>query len=417
MTHEVAPHDDAAWAPLKAQWRIRSDTTYLNHGSFGPPPEPVRQARQRWIDRLDEQPMDFFVRQFEPAWLAARDRLAALVGTSGGNLIFADNATAAMNVVADALPLSAGDEVLLNDHEYGAVLRIWQRACAKVGATVNVVELPLPFRSAEETIDAIFAAVTPRTRLIVVSHITSPTAVTLPVEQICRRARAAGIAVAIDGPHAVAQLPLTIDSLDCDFYAASCHKWLSAPFGSGFLYVAPRHQSLIRPPVISWGRIPPTKIETWSDEFVWSGTRDPSAYLAIPAAIDFLDAVGFGEFRARTHWLAQYARRKLVDLTQREPIVPDSPEWYGTMAHVPLPAQRKDGWHWQAQSASAGPDTDGGSVPNPLQRAIWRELQIEVPIVEFRGERYIRVSCHLYNDVEQIDRLVAGLKGLLDAGW
>ncbi len=354
--------------------------------------------------------MDFFVRQFEPAWLAARDRLAGLVGTSGGNLIFADNATAAMNVVADALPLAAGDEVLLNDHEYGAVLRIWQRACAKAGAAVKVVELPLPFRSSTETTDAIFAAVTPRTRLIVVSHITSPTAVTLPVEQICGRARAVGIAVAIDGPHAIAQLPLAIDALGCDFYAASCHKWLSAPFGSGFLYAAPKHQSLIRPPVLSWGRIPPTKIESWSDEFVWTGTRDPSAYLSIPAAIDFLDGVGFEAFRARTHWLAQYSRRKLVELTDCEPIVPDSAEWYGTMAHVPLPPPRRP-------SQPPAADSGGGSVPSALQRAIWRDLHIEVPIVEFRGDRYIRVSCHLYNDTADIDRLVAGLKRLLDAGY
>ncbi len=281
---------------------------------------------------------------------------------------------------------------------------------------MKVVELPLPFRTAAEPTDAIFTAVTPRTRLIVVSHITSPTAVTLPVEQICARARAGGIAVAIDGPHAIAQLPLAIDAVGCDFYAASCHKWLSAPFGSGFLYAAPQYQSLIRPPVLSWGRIPPTRIESWSDEFVWSGTRDPSAYLSIPAAIDFLDGVGFEAFRARTHWLAQYARRKLVELTDREPIVPDSAEWYGTMAHVPLPPPRKDaGWHWQAKSASA--EAEGGSVPSALQRAIWHELHIEVPIVEFRGERYIRVSCHLYNDTAEIDRLVAGLKRLLDAGW
>ncbi len=209
-----------------------------------------------------------------------------------------------------------------------------------VGAATTIAELPLPFRTAEETTDAIFAAATERTRLIVVSHITSPTAVTLPVELICRRANSLGIAVAIDGPHAVAQLPLALDKLGCDFYVASCHKWLSAPFGSGFLYASPQHHARIRPPVLSWGRIPPTRVESWSDEFVWSGTRDASAYLSVPAAIDFLDGVGFDAFRARTHWLAQYARRRLMELTGREPIVPDSPEWYGAMAHVPLPAPR-----------------------------------------------------------------------------
>jgi isopenicillin-N epimerase len=407
---------------MAEHWQIRPDTTYLNHGSFGPPPAAVRQARRRWIEAFEQQPMDAFVRQLEPAWTSARDRLASFVGTSGGNLIFVENATVGMNIVADSFPLAADDEVLLTDHEYGAVQRIWQRACRKAGAAARTVLLPLPFRSADQTVAAIFAAVTERTRLIVVSHITSPTAVILPVQQICAEARRRGIAVAIDGPHTVAQMPLAIDALGCDFYTASCHKWLSAPFGSGFLYVAPGHQPLVRPPVLSWGRIPPTRIESWSDEFVWAGTRDHSAYLAVPAAISFLEQIGLDAFRARTHWLAQYARRKLAEMTGLEPIVPDDPAWYGSMAHVPLPPQiagtlrvppTQNGTRSVPTTARAD---DGCPVYNPLQHTIWRELAIEVPIVEFGGTRYIRVSCHLYNNTEQIDRLVRGLGELLAKG-
>jgi isopenicillin-N epimerase len=409
MTALLPPDDDAAWAPLKRHWQIREDTTYLNHGSFGPPPIAVSEARRRWLAESERQPMDFFVRQLEPAWLAARGALASFVGTSGGNLIFIENATAAMNVVADSFPLARGEEVLLTDHEYGAVQRIWKRACDKVGATAKTVVLPLPFRSAAETVAVIFAAVSDSTRLIVVSHITSPTAVVLPVQQICDEARRRGIAVAIDGPHAVVQADVAIDRLDCDFYTASCHKWLSAPFGSGFLYVAPRHQSLVRPPVLSWGRTPPTRIASWSDEFVWAGTRDSTPYLAVPAAIEFLQQVGLPTFRARTHWLAKYARDKLSEFTGLTPIVPDSSEWYGSMAHAPLPPSRSE------PAAGIRPD-DGCPVSNPLQHMIWRELGIEVPIVEFRGTRYIRVSCHLYNDAQQIDRLIAGLRRLIGAG-
>ncbi len=404
----LPPDDDAAWAPLAANWHIRPDTTYLNHGSFGPPPAAVREARRRWIEAFQQQPMDAFVRQLEPAWIAARDRLAKFVGTSGGNMIFVENATVGMNIVADSFPLAAGDEVLLTDHEYGAVQRIWQRACDQAGATAKTAVLPLPFRTADETVCAIFAAVTDRTRLIVVSHITSSTAVILPVQQICDQARRCGIAVAIDGPHAIAQVPVEIDALGCDFYTASCHKWLSAPFGSGFLFVAPQHQARVRPPVLSWGRIPPTRIASWADEFVWAGTRDNSAYLAVPAAIEFLEGVGLSAFRQRTHWLAQYARRKLVELTGLAPIVPDDPAWYGSMAHVPLPPV--------AGAAHVPSADDGCPVSNPLQHTIWRTLWIEVPIVEFRGSRYIRVSCHLYNNTEQIDRLVRGIASLLAAG-
>jgi isopenicillin-N epimerase len=254
----------------------------------------------------------------------------------------------------------------------------------------------------------------------VASHITSPTAVILPVQAICDEARRRSIAVAIDGPHAIAQSPVAIDTLGCDFYTASCHKWLSAPFGSGLLYVSPRQQRHIRPPVLSWGRIPPTRIDSWSDEFVWAGTRDSSAYLSVPAAIEFLETVGWEAFRARTHWLAQYARQKLVGLTDLEPMVPDDAAWYGSMAHVPLPPRGTNAQHSEAHFA--GPDgndvrsDEGCPVSNVLQHTIWRELGIEVPIVEFRGVRYIRVSCHLYNHTEQIDRLVIGLTKLLAAG-
>jgi isopenicillin-N epimerase len=411
MSVTLPPDDDAAWAPIAAQWQIRADTTYLNHGSYGPPPDAVRRARREWIDRLDEQPMDFFNRRFEAALLAARDRLAQFVGAAAENLIFVENATVGMNVVASSFPLDRGDEVLINDHEYGAVLRIWRRACQEAGAILKTVELPLPFTTADETIRAIFAAAGARTRLVIASHITSPTAVTLPIEAICSEARRRGIAVAIDGPHAVAQLPLMLDQLDCDFYAASCHKWLSAPFGSGFLYVAARHQSHVRAPELSWGRVQPTPVETWSDEFVWTGTRDPSAYLSIPAAIEFLEQVGLENFRARTHWLARYARHRLVELTGLEPIVPDDPAWYGSMAHVPLPPRR---------IAAAADATTRAAIGHPvsslLQHALWREFGIEVPIVDFGPHRYIRVSCHLYNDTKQIDRLITALSMLFDRG-
>jgi isopenicillin-N epimerase len=392
------PSDDAAWQPLKSEWNLRTGTTYLNHGSFGPPPHSVRESRQKWQDAIDSQPMDFFVRQLEPAWRAARDRLAAFVGAPSSDLIFVENATVGMNIIADSLPLTVCDEVLLTNHEYGAVHRIWQRACSKVGGKTQIFELPLPFRSIKETVDAVFSAATVQTKLLVVSHLTSPTAVILPVAEICREAKKRGIAVAIDGPHAIAQIPLDIQKLDCDFYTASCHKWLSGPFGSGFLYAAPRQQQHIRPPVLSWGRLPPNKIDSWSDEFVWSGTRNPVAYLAVPAAIDFLENIGAGAFRARTHWLAQYARQKITDIFQLDPIVPDDPTWYGSMAHVPL---------------STTTTNETCAVANPLQHTIWQRFGIEVPIVDFAGRRYIRVSCHLYNDTTQIDRLAAALKELL----
>jgi isopenicillin-N epimerase len=281
--------------------------------------------------------------------------------------------------------------VLLSDHEYGAVVRIWNRACQKAGAAVKTARLPLPLTTAADTVASVMDATNERTRLIVVSHITSPTAVILPVREICQAARQRGIAVAIDGPHALAQTDVAIEALGCDFYTASCHKWLSAPFGSGFLHVAPRHQQHIRPPTLSWGRLPPHSIGSWADEFLWSGTRDYSAYLSIPAAIEFIEGIGLENFRLRTHALARYARQRIVELTGLEPIVPDSRDWYGCMAHVPLPAGDRQS----------------------LQDALWRQHGIEVPIVDWNGGRFARVSCHLYNNAEQIDALVTALRALL----
>jgi isopenicillin-N epimerase len=372
-------------------WRLRPDTIYLNHGSFGPPPIPVQEARLEWQRRLDEQPMDFFVRQLEPAWFAVRERLAKFVGTTAENLIFVDNATVGMNIVADSFRLNAGDEVLLTNHEYGAVERIWDRACGLAGAHRQTVELPLPFTTFGETVERIMSTVTPRTRLIVISHITSPTAVTLPVKEVCVAARERGIATCIDGPHALVQEDVALDALGCDFYTASCHKWLSAPFGTGFLYAAPVHQARIRPPYLSWGRLPPTAPSNWADEFLWNGTRDYAAIFAIPAAIDFIEKVGVQTFRDHAFGLAQYARRKLSELTGLDPILPDDSAWYCSMAHVPLPL---------------GPR-------QPLQEELWKQFRIEVPIVEWNGGRYIRVSCHLYNEASQIDELVRGLRVLL----
>jgi isopenicillin-N epimerase len=380
------------WKELQTEWDLREGTIYLNHGSFGPPPRKVQKVRDDWSHLLDSQPMDFFWRKFEPALLEARSQLAKFVGTTEPNLVCVDNATYGMNVVAQSIQLSAEDEVLLTNHEYGAVHRVWERACRRAGAPPpKIATLPFPVDSQEQVIESIFSQVTDRTRLLVVSHITSPTAMTLPVASLCQRARKISLTTCIDGPHAVAQLPLDIDSLDCDFYTASCHKWLCAPFGSGFLYVHPRQHAAIEPVVLSWGRLGDRPRKSWVDDFNWIGSRDPAPFLAIPAAIQFLQEVGCDAFRARTHYLATYARERLVELSGQQPPLPADPAWYGSMTHVPLKTED----------------------PLALQTALWEQHAIEVPIFGFQGRDFIRVSCHLYNDRSQIDRLVVALDKLL----
>jgi isopenicillin-N epimerase len=351
----------------------------------------VQAERQAWSERIERNPVDFFVRQLASAIDHATERLAEFVGTQAGNLVLVDNATTGMNAVAASVRLKPGDEVLLNDHEYGAVVRIWENTCRSSGARCVVQKLAVPFASPEELVDSLMAGMTARTKLLVTSHFTSPTATKFPVADICRRAHERGVPVCIDGPHAVAMVPLEIDRLDCDFYTASCHKWLCAPFGAGFLYVHPRMQTDVRPAVISWGRLLDERPPIWRDEFHWVGTRDISSWLSIPASIDFMQRIGLEAFRDRTHRLAQYARGRLEDVTGLSALVPDSADWYGSMISMPI----------EVDDAIA------------LQKALWRLHQIEVPVMQWSGRRLLRISCHAYTQSSDIDRLVDCLPPLL----
>jgi isopenicillin-N epimerase len=379
---------------IRQQWSFPAGTVYLNHGSFGPAPLPVQSAQRTWQERMNRQPMDFFARHFEDAWIEARRVLAAFMGSVPRNLVFVENATAAMNIVANSFPLTTDDEVVLTNHEYGAVLRTWQQACHKAGAVARIIRLPAKFSTVDDVVECVSRELSPRTRMLVVSHITSPTAVVLPVRELCRLAKSRGVAICIDGPHAVAQLPVAIDALECDYYTASCHKWLSAPYGSGFLYVHPHRQPRACPLQWSWGRLPPRERSTWDHEFIWTGTRDPTPYLAVPAAIRFLEQVGLDRFRAQTHALATYARSRLESQFRLQPVTENCAEWYGSMVLARLPA----------------------CDAHKLQSTLFQRFGIEVPIITWDGRQFVRVSCHLYTTHTDIDLLVSALSELLGEG-
>lgn len=381
------PANDHDWFDLATHWKLRSDTIYLNHGSFGLQPNIVRYHRRTWINRLDEQPMDFYLRQMESALFEARSAIANFIGTTPANLVLIDNATYAMNIVANSFSLSPGDEVLINDHEYGAVERIWQRACDSSGAKLVSVPLPDSFESKEQIVDCLTQAVTSKTRLVVVSHITSATALIMPIKEICDAFHDQGIAVCVDGPHAPAQVDLAVEDLKCDFYTASLHKWLCAPLGSGFLYVHPRFQNIIQPPVKSWGRLLPAIPETWDEEFTWIGSRDPSPFLSVPQAIAWIQEIGLNNFRDRACWLASYTEDCLRDLFHTQTIGDRSDGWYGAMTHVPLPPG-----DWSS-----------------LQKQLWEQIGIEVMIILFKDRWYARVSHHLYNNQTQINTFIKAI--------
>ena len=371
-------------------WRFSKGVVFLNHGSFGAVPITLRNMQRSIREKCENEPMDFLARRLEPLWFEARFKLAVWLGSPPENIAFCENATAGMNEIANWFPLAKGDEVLLNDHEYGAVRRIWQRRCEETGATLVCVKLPMPFTDPQQITDAILGGCNERTRLVVVSHITSPTAVILPVAEICKRLRERNIASCIDGPHALLQEKFKLYSLNCDFYTASCHKWLCAPLGSGFVYVDPRWHDRFQPARLSWGRLNPNKPTVWSDELLWTGTRDPSAYLTVPHAIEYFTKFDRDNLDARNHELACYAWRRLSEIPGAEPVTPEGREWFGWMVGVWLPTN-------YAHYAT-------------LQQRLWERYRIEVPIVHF-GDRYlVRVSCPLYITSHDIDTLVRCLQ-------
>ena len=407
-------------------WSISDDLTYLNHGSFGPASRVVQAVREEWSRRLNSNPMEFFLRVMEPALDEAAISLGQLIGADGRDLVFVENATVAMNVVAQSLPLSPGDEVLLNDHEYGAVFRIWRHACAQTGAQIVSPRLGRKFdeafglergdaviarfESASDIITPILDAITTRTKLIVISHVTSPTGIVFPVAEICRAARERKIPVCVDGPHAIGMRAVNLRSIDCDFYCASLHKWLSAPFGSGFLFVCRPWQSKLKPHLVSWGRSLGGRAARWQDDLNWLGTRDPSPFLAVPAAIEFLERIGIETFRKQTHDLAQYARHRMEATLGQVATIPDSADWYGSMIAIPLvekrgPIASRGGQQKIRQRQRMPPN----ATP-PLQQWLWDHYRIVVPVTECHGQRYLRISCHLYNTKSDIDLLADALR-------
>lgn len=391
--HSLPIDQEDAWRPIRQHWTLPDDVAFLNHGSFGLPHRDVVASCKDLLDRAAAQPMDFFVRELEPELFAARNRLADFVGAKHDNLVFVENATYGMNVVADSVQLKEGDEVVLTDHEYGAVFRIWRRACEKSGARLIEANFPEAIESDEQIVDAITAAITDRTRLVVFSHITSASAMKLPAEKITRAVQDRGVAVCIDGPHAPAILPLALEALGCEYYTAVCHKWISAAHGTGFLYAHPRVQESVRACLLSWGRLLPAEPETWQDEFTWTGTRDMAPYLSLPAALDFLETFGLDLLRKRTHYLTRYAREQIAVLTGVDALLPNDEQWYGSMITMPI---RNDGSPWVE-----------------MRDTLRAKYQVEAPVYDMGEHRVVRASCYLYNTKDDIDRLVDALREMM----
>jgi len=392
----VAPAADATFpeAPhcLRELFLLRPGLAYLNHAGFGACPRPVFAAYQAWQEELEREPTRFLSRRYEPLLAEARQSLAAYLGVSADDVVYATNITLALNVVAQSLDLGPGDEILSTDLEYGAMNTMWQCLCDRAGARYVRQPVPLPAGSTEEVVEAIWAGRTERTRALFVSHITSGTALILPVEALMRRAREAGIVTIVDGAHAAGQAPLDLEALGADYYAGNCHKWMMSPKGAGFLYARREVQGCLRPLVLSggFGDLPAGRSRFLAQQ-EWQGTRDPAAFLAVPEAIRFAQEHRWDAVRAACHARLAGVRRRLTDLTGLAPLTPDSPEWYAQMAFLRLPP----------------------CDVTALKARLYDEFDVEVPLWEGPAGPGLRVSIQGYNTDKDVDRLLEGLGTLL----
>jgi isopenicillin-N epimerase len=367
---------------------------FLNHGSFGACPREVFAQYQHWQLELERNPVEFLGRRSSQLLWQARQQLSAYLGARADDLVFVPNATTAVNIVARSLHLQPGDEILASDHEYGACDATWRFVCNKTGAHYRQVQVPLPFEPGQFT-QRMLDAITPRTRVIFLSHITSTTALIFPLAALCAAARARGITTLIDGAHAPGHIELQLEGLGADYYTGNCHKWLCAPKGSAFLHVRPEHQALLDSNVVSWGYVAQAAGhtgfdaytgKTWLDKrFQWQGTRDIAAYLTVPAAIDFQARHDWPRHRLHCHDLAWQTMQRVVAHNSLAPIAP--PSSFGQMVTIPVRCTDAEG----------------------LRQRLFEQHHIEVPVTQHAGQTFVRVSVQAYNTQAELDALVSAL--------
>lgn len=385
---------------LKSEYLLDPDVVYLNHGSFGACPRPVFETYQRWQLELERNPVAFISARLPVEIDKARSKLAAFLGTPSEDVVYFTNPTTAFNMVARSLDLEPGDEILTTCYEYPAMERTWEYITHKSGACLVHQPTPLPISTTEEFVEAFWSGVTPKTRVIFLSHIAAFIALILPIQEICRRARQAGILTIIDGAHAPGQIPLNLASIDPDFYIGACHKWLSAPKGSGFLYARHDLHTWLEPLVIShgWSTAKNSDAIQAPDGYSWlvhlnqaQGTRDPSAFLSVPAAIDFQEANRWEQQRSRCHNLASLTRQRINQLTGLPALCPDSPLFFSQMTSVSLPQEVMPGLGERMQ-----------------------ERKIVAPIITQNDQLFLRFSFQAYNDEADADCLVETVEQVLD---
>jgi isopenicillin-N epimerase len=391
------------WAQARQAMLLDPSIAYLNTGSYGLTPRAVFERVTELRREMAQNPVDFLWRRQGPELLwRARTRLAEFVHAPAERLIFTLNVSLGINIVAASLRLAAPGEVLVTDHEYGAMRFAWERAAQRQGLTLRTAQLPNRPEDPGELVDAVVGAFRPATRLLMISHIFYTTGTVAPLRDICAEARRRGILTLVDGAHAPGMIPLDLTALGCDFYAANLHKWLCAPLGAGFLYVAPGNEERLQPLAVSWGwHYDPAKADVRGEfggtarqrAFEFEGSRDITPWLVVPEVIDFHQELGPAHIRERHRDLSDLVRRRLGPIAGLTQAAPDRAELRGGLTAFRLGAY---------------------DLPR-LRRLLWEEHRIEVNVIDALPGAFLRVSTHFYNTEAEVERLAEALPAALAA--
>jgi len=393
-------------------WPLDPAVVFLNHGSFGACPSGVLEVQRALRDRMERQPVLFHWRELEGLLDESRAALARFIGADANDVAFVPNATAGVNAVLRSLDFRPGDELLTTNHDYGACRVALDYVAGRTGAHTLTAQVPFPLESEEQVVDAVLQRVSDRTRLVMVSHVTSPTGLIWPVERIVAHLHSLGIDTLVDGAHAPGMIDLQIDQLGAAYYTGNCHKWMCAPKGAGFLHVRRDRQHLIRPTIISHGGgSARANRSRFFMEFDWTGTADPTPYLCVPAAIRFIETImpgGLPGLREHNRALAVEARRMLCQTLNISSPSPDA--MIGSMAAVPLPNDPEDTELVRPTRPMLSP------IPR-WQDDLWHEHRIEVPVIPWPAapKLLLRVSAQAYNALPEYEELCAALPPLLAA--
>jgi isopenicillin-N epimerase len=378
------------WAELRGQWLIDPSVVFLNHGSFGACPKPVLERQAALREEMERQPVEFLWRRLSDLIAEARRVIAAFIRAGASTTAFVPNATTGVATVLAALSVGPGDRIVLSEHAYPAVIKAVRKLCARSGAQADVRPIPLPLPDPQEVAAILTDRLDERVRLVVVEHVTSPTAAILPVELVVAECRHAGVPVMVDAAHGPGMVPIDVGSLRPDFWTGNLHKWVCAPKGAAALWVAPPHQDAVRPLVPSHGYG-----GSFLEEFDWTGTHDPTPYLCIPEALSFFDRLGWERVRAHNHELVLYGRDVVGTALGTKPMAAD--QAIGSMAVVRLP------------SGVAGTEQHARA----LQAKLYQSARIEVPITAWNGIGLVRLSAQVYNRPSEYELLARVLKSLI----